>query len=100
MTGEPQQLRLQLWDPNTEQYLEGLEDLRLRYFRAPGMGRTEVTATEVEPGVYAAEVLFRRPGAYYVYVAVPSRELAFADLPFLTLRGVRAAQPVSEEQSQ
>ena len=100
VTGEPQQLRLQLWDPNTEQYLEGLKDVRVRYFRAPGFGRTEVQAPEVEPGVYAADVLFRRPGAYYVYVSVPSRELEFADLPFLTLRGVHAARPVAEEKSQ
>ncbi len=100
VTGEPQQLRLRLWDPNTEQYVEGLEDLQVRYFRAPGFGRTEVAATEVEPGVYAAEVLFRRPGAYYVYVSVPSRELGFADLPFITLRGVRATRPVSDEQPQ
>ena len=98
--GQTEELRFRLWDPNVEEYIEGLQDVRVRYFRAPAMGRTEVGAEEVEPGVYAAEVNFRRPGAYYLYVAVPSMDLEFSDLPYLTLRGVHAARPVSQEKPQ
>jgi len=81
-------VRFNLLAPGTGEPIEGLSDVMVRSFLAPNRFRTDVPAKEVEPGVYEAQVNVPKTGAYYVYVAAPSRELKFADLPFLTLVGV------------
>lgn len=55
------------------------------YFLAPGRNRSEVAVKEVGDGVYEARMQLAQPGAYYVYVGVPSMALAYGKLPFFTL---------------
>ena len=56
------------------------------YFLAPGRNRTEAPAKEIGDGIYEAEINLALPGAYYVYVGVPSMKLGFGKLPFFTLQ--------------
>ena len=61
------------------------------YFLAPGRDRTEVPVKEIGGGVYEAQVQLAQPGAYYVYVGVPSMALGYGKLPFFTLMATPAA---------
>jgi hypothetical protein len=40
---------------------------------------------EIGGGVYEAQVQLAQAGAYYVYVGVPSMDLAYGKLPHFTL---------------
>lgn len=73
----------------------GLTDVVLRYFRAPSSPAREVPAREVGDGVYEATLDLPETGAYYLYVAAPSRQLRFSDQGFATLRAVSAASAVT-----
>ena len=83
-------LRFTLTDPATRLAVPGIKDARVMYFLAPGRGRTEVPVKEIGGGVYEAALKLAQPGAYYVYVGVPSLKLGYGKLPFFTLR---ATQP-------
>ncbi|MBL0393010.1 YncE family protein [Ramlibacter monticola] len=78
-------LRFKLLDPATRQVKAGIKDARVMYFLAPGRGRSEAPVKEVGKGVYEVQMQLEQPGAYYVYVGVPSMELAYGKLPFFTL---------------
>lgn len=90
--GGPTALRFKLVDPANRQARAGIKDARLLYYLAPGRGRTEVPVKEIGGGVYEAQVDLAQPGAYYVYVGVPSLQLGYGKLPFFTLM---AAPPAS-----
>lgn len=87
--GETVRLRFRLTDPETDQPRTALKDVRVLYYLAPGMRRTEVAAQEVGEGIYEAALSLPRSGAYYVYVASPSANVRYGDLSYLTLRGVQ-----------
>lgn len=79
-------LRFRLSDILTGWGKEGLRDVNVMYFLAPGRRRTQVLAREVGDGVYEATLSLKAPGAYYVQVAVPSMKIGFMDLlPFTLL---------------
>lgn len=78
-------LRFKLRDPASGSARTGIRDARVMYFLAPGRNRTEATAKEIGDGIYEAEVGISQPGAYYVYVGVPSMKLGFGKLPYFTL---------------
>ncbi|HSB73905.1 MAG TPA: YncE family protein [Candidatus Methylomirabilis sp.] len=84
-------LRFKLREPATGTARTGLADVRVLYFRAPGHDRTEVRAEEAGDGVYQAMLPITRPGAYYVYVAVPSERVGYADLQFFTMMATTGA---------
>lgn len=88
--GETLPLRFRMADPASGELWTGLEDVRVLYYAAPGQHRTEVAAVEITEGVYEAALQVPRSGAYYVYVASATAKVKFADLPFLTLRAMRA----------
>jgi hypothetical protein len=46
---------------------------------------TRVRAVHVSDGVYEVKMPIKAAGAYYVYVAVPSRKIKYDDLRYLTL---------------
>jgi len=77
--GDNVALRFRLADTLTGGGKEGLKDVLVMYFLAPGRHRAQVLAREVGDGVYEATLRLREPGAYYVYVAVPSLKLHFDD---------------------
>jgi YVTN family beta-propeller protein len=83
--GGPLAVRFKLIDPATRRAKAGIKDARVLYYLAPGRGRTEVPVKEIGGGVYEAQVQLAQPGAYYVYVGVPSLDLGYGKLPFFTL---------------
>jgi hypothetical protein len=42
----------------------------------------------LEDGLYEVALAIDQPGAYYVSVAIPSLNLPFNELPFMTFRAV------------
>jgi len=84
-------LRFTLRVPATGNPRTGLADVRVLYFRAPGHDRTEVRAEEVGDGVYQATLPITRPGAYYVYVAVPSERVGYTDLQYFSMMATTGA---------
>ncbi len=73
-------IRFRLADDRTGRGMEGLKDVLVVYILAPGRHRAQTLAREVGDGVYEATLSLRDAGAYYVYVAVPSRKIHFDDL--------------------
>ena len=88
--GETMKLRFRLTDPGTGAVLAEASGVKVKYYRAPRYGLTELLATHVGDGIYEAEILLRRAGAYYVYVAAPSLNAKYNDLGYLTVMASRA----------
>jgi len=93
--GEALKLRFKLRDPVTGKPKTGVKDAQAMYYLAPGSHRTQVAAKEIGGGVYEIDVKLPQPGAYYVYVAVPSMQLGFGKLPFFSVRAVAPDQKQS-----
>jgi hypothetical protein len=87
--GQDFALRFRLTDPRTGQLRSGLRDVRVLSYRAPSFDRSEVSAQEVENGLYEVRLLMRRHGAYYIFVSSRSAKATYNDLSYLTLMGVR-----------
>lgn len=87
--GEKLGFRFRLKNALTGWPVAGLTDAKVMYFLAPGKHRAEVPAREVGEGVYEATLHPREPGAYYVYVAVPSRKIGFYTLGYKNLLAER-----------
>jgi hypothetical protein len=83
--GETLKLRIRLTDPRTGKLQEDLGDVLVKYYRAPRFDLTRVPAVHVSDGVYEAKLPIKAVGAYYIYVAVPSRKIRHDDLRYLTL---------------
>jgi len=88
--GETMKLRFRLTDPGTGAVLAEASGVKVKYYRAPRYGLTELLATHVGDGIYEAEILLNRAGAYYVYVAAPSLNAQYNDLAYLTVMASRA----------
>ncbi len=84
--GEALTLRFKLLDPTSGKAMTGVKDAQVMYFLAPGSRRSQTAAREIGDGVYEVEVRLSLPGAYYIYVGVPSMKLGFGKLPFFSLR--------------
>lgn len=93
--GAPLGFRFKLIVPATGLAKTGIKNARVMYYRAPGLGRSEVAVKEIGGGVYEAQVQLAQPGAYYVYVGVPSMDLGYGKLPFFTLMATPPAAPRS-----
>ncbi|MBS1214846.1 MAG: hypothetical protein H6R26_3463 [Proteobacteria bacterium] len=85
LVGQSLSLRFRLEDPKDSSPKPGLADVRVLYYAAPGLERTEVPAHEAGGGVYEATLAIKRPGAYYAYVAVPSQKVRYGDLTAFSL---------------
>ena len=92
-------IRFRLADTRTGLGMEGLKDVLVMYFLAPGRHRAQALAREVGDGVYEATLSLREPGAYYVYVAVPSRKIHFDDLVQFSLLAKRTGMPGTPAQA-
>jgi len=83
--GETLNLRFRLTEPRSGLAQHGLEDVLVKYYRAPRFDLAQVRAAHVGDGVYEVNLPIKAAGAYYVYVSVPSRKIQFDDLNYLTL---------------
>ena len=83
--GETVDIRFRLHNPTTGAAYTGLDDVRVRSYRAPRFDLFETPAEHIGDGIYSAKVKLQRAGGYYVFVASPTLRLEFEDLNFLTL---------------
>ena len=88
--GEPYKLRFRLTDTATGKPADGLKDVRVLVFLAPGIWQQRELAAHAGGGVY--EVSFTPPqaGVYYIYFRAPSLGVQFNQMPFLALRATSA----------
>jgi YVTN family beta-propeller protein len=84
--GVDHRLLFQIKDAATGKPIAGIRDASVLYYRAPAFNRREVAAVEIDTGLYEALLPIPHDGAYYVYIAAPSRQLNFGDESFITLR--------------
>jgi len=81
-------LRFRLTSDTTDQPITDVEGVSVLLFRTPGADRTVVKAVAQGDGIYSASLPIGRPGGYYVHVGVPSRNIGYSKLPYLTLAAV------------
>jgi DNA-binding beta-propeller fold protein YncE len=86
--GENYKIRFKLTDAATGQPKDGLQDVRVLFFLAPGVWQKRDFATGVGGGVYELEVNVPREGVYMVFVESQSQGVGFRQLPYLTLQTV------------
>ncbi len=83
-------LRFRLTSNATDRPISGVDGVSVLLFRTPGADRTVITAVAEGDGIYSASLPIGRPGGYYVHVGVPSRNIGYSKLPYLTLAAVNA----------
>ncbi len=94
--GETATLRLKIFDGATGEPKTGITDARVMHFLAPGRYRSEAALKEVAGGEYEFALPARLPGAYYLYLAVPSLKLDYGALPFFTVMSRPAATATTQ----
>jgi hypothetical protein len=95
--GEPKSIRFRLQDAASGAPAGDITDVAVMYYRSDGRGRTVQAARTIGEGVYETTVEVDMPATYYLFVAAPSRGLAFSDQPFLSLMAqAKPAEPRTE----
>lgn len=79
-------LRFRITDATTKKPVTGLNDVRVLIFEPPGTWQQRQLAKEIGDGVYEVTQTFPRASVFNVMVAVSSRGVTFADLPFNPVR--------------
>jgi YVTN family beta-propeller protein len=85
-SGEPVPLQFKITDSVTKQPIVGLKDARVLVFEPPGIWQQRQLAKEVGGGLYEVTQTFPHNGNFNVMFSVASRGVAFADLPFASVR--------------
>ncbi|HWN09382.1 MAG TPA: hypothetical protein VNO50_08995 [Pyrinomonadaceae bacterium] len=79
-------LRFRITDAATRKPVTGLNDVRVLIFEPPGTWQQRQLAKEIGDGVYEVTQTFPHASVFNVMVAVSSRGVTFADLPFNPVR--------------
>lgn len=85
-TNDKVAVKFRIVDPVTGEFKENVDDVRIRYYRAPAFDRKEVPATEVGKGVYKLDTQLPKTGVYYFYVASESNNLEFGDAHYISIQ--------------
>ncbi|HYY97642.1 MAG TPA: cytochrome D1 domain-containing protein [Pyrinomonadaceae bacterium] len=95
--GEPYKLRFRLTDTATGKPADGLDDVHVLVFLAPGIWQKRDFARGAGDGVYELNVSVPQPGYYTVFVESRSRGVQFRQMPYLMLEanGAQAATNAS-----
>jgi YVTN family beta-propeller protein len=88
--GQPLKLRFKLHDTATNQPKDGLKDVRVLFFLAPGVWQTRNFAQGVGQGIYELTLTPPEAGVYMVFVESQSQGVSFRQLPSLTLQAEAA----------
>lgn len=88
--GSQVKARFRVLQGSAGQPRSGVQDLRVRYFRAPASRPYEAAAREVGEGVYEATVDVKEVGAWYLHVGSDSLGMRFGDQPYVSLRATAA----------
>ena len=84
--GNPYVVRFRIVQGKQKAQRSGVEDVQVRYFRAPTSRAREVAALEVGDGVYEAPVTLDQNGAWYLHVRAASLGASFDDKTFASVR--------------
>lgn len=93
LVGQTAKIKFRLFDPKDNAPKPDIKDVRVLYYAAPGLQRTETSARDLGEGLYEAELAIKRPGAYYVYVSVPALKMGYGDLQQISLIATEPAKP-------
>jgi YVTN family beta-propeller protein len=85
-TGETVSLKFKIVDSITKKPLKGLNDVTVMVFQQPGIWQQRQVAKEIDTGVYEVTQVFPSSGLFNVMVGAASRGVAFADVPFKTVK--------------
>lgn len=85
-------IRIRIADAATRAPRDGVEDVSVVFHSVPGGPRQETPARGRGGGVYEAEAVVDRPGAWYFFASAPSLKVKSGDVPYRGLV-VEAAQP-------
>lgn len=88
--GENHTLRFKLYDTASDRPKDGLTDVRVLTFLAPGIWQKREFAKSLGEGVYEVKVTPPQPGVYMVFVESASQGVAYRQLPYLTLQAANA----------
>jgi hypothetical protein len=89
--GADYKLRFRLFDTNTNTPKNGLTDVHVLTFRAPGVWQKRDFAKGTGEGIYELAINVPEPGVYMIFVESKSQAVTFRDLPYHTLHGQPAA---------
>jgi YVTN family beta-propeller protein len=97
--GEPYKLRFRLTDTATGKPADGLTDVHVLVFLAPGVWQKRDFARGVGDGVYELNINAPQPGYYTVFVESRSRGVLFRQMPYMMLEaiGAQAATNASDK---
>ena len=85
-SGETVSLKFKIVDSVTKKPVHGLGDVTVLVFQQPGIWQQRQMARETDAGVYEITQVFPNSGLFNVMLGVRSRGVAFADLPFRTVK--------------
>jgi hypothetical protein len=84
--GDNVSLKFKIVDSVTKKPLQGLGDVTVLVFQQPGIWQQRQLARETDAGVYEISQVFPNSGLFNVMLGVSSRGVAFADLPYNTVK--------------
>jgi len=91
--GEEYKLRFRLTETATGKPAEGLKDVQVLTFLAPGLWQKREWAQPVGGGVYELKLTVPQTGVYMFFVASRTAGVEFRQLPYMTLRAEQAKAP-------
>jgi hypothetical protein len=89
---ETVRLRFRLTDARTKQLKNGLTDLQVLTFLAPGIWQKRQFARQIGEGIYEIELVPPEPGVYYVYLGSASAGLQLNNPQFLILEARKKSE--------
>jgi YVTN family beta-propeller protein len=96
--GEPVKLRFKIVDSITREPVTGINDVRVLTFEPPGVWQQRQFAKEVEKGIYEVTQVFPESGLYRMMIAVESKGVRYADLPFTNIAVIQDAKESAGKQ--
>ncbi len=84
--GSPYVVRFRIVQGTPKAPRSGVEDVHVRYFRAPTSRAQEVAALDVGDGIYEVPVTLAQSGAWYLHVRAASLGASFDDKTFASVR--------------
>jgi YVTN family beta-propeller protein len=94
--GRPVELTIRVTDLASDRGKEGLKDVRVLTFLAPGVWQQRQLARAAGDGRYRVDFTPPQPGVYYVFVEIASEKIGFNESPSAVLRA-RTGSPAEVE---
>jgi YVTN family beta-propeller protein len=88
VAGQTARLRFKVLDGDSELPKDGLKDLGVLTFLAPGNWQERQWARSLGGGIYEVDVTPPQAGVYYLFVQCPSLKLGYKQLPSMILQAV------------